>query len=142
MNEKMAIGIDIDKALIEKNVTNLVASAIANALGDKEEIINKAVTSIISSYVDEHGAPCSRDKWRSKPYLQYLAEQCVISTVREQIRAYVEENKSLFAEEVKKQMSQKKFKESVAGSFLSAVLERTTSEWKMPISVTLEKPRD
>lgn len=142
MSEKMAIGIDIDKALIEKNVTDLVASAIANALGDKEEIVNMAVTKIITSYVDESGAPCSRDKWRAKPYLQHVAEQCVIRTVREQIRAYVDENRAIFAEEVKKQMSQKKFRESMAGSFLNAVLERATSEWKMPISISFEKPKD
>lgn len=142
MSEKMAIGIDIDKALIEQNVTNLVASAIANALGDKEKIVDMAVSKIITSYVDESGAPCSRDKWRAKPYLQYLAEQCVISTVREQIKLYVEENKDQFAEEVKKQLSQKKFKESAAGAFISTILTSASSRYSMPITVSFEPDKD
>lgn len=142
MSEKMSVGIDIDRALIEQNVTNLVASAIANALGDKEEIINMAVNKIIMSYVDESGVPCNRDKWRAKPYLQYLAEQCVIRTVKEQITAYVDENRDQFAEEVKKQLSQKKFRESVAGAFLNQILSCATSRYSMPITVSFKPDND
>ena len=43
MKETLNMGIQIDKELIENNVSNAVCVAIASALGDKDELIGKAV---------------------------------------------------------------------------------------------------
>lgn len=55
MKETLNMGIQIDKELIENNVNNAICVAIASALGDKDELIGKAVKAVVSSYVDTEG---------------------------------------------------------------------------------------
>lgn len=55
MKEILNMGIQIDKELIENNVSNAACVAIASALGDKDELIGKAVKAVVSSYVDTEG---------------------------------------------------------------------------------------
>lgn len=140
MLEKLTMGIDVDKAIIEENVTKLVAAAIANALGDKDALIKKAIEEVLSSYVTKEGKPASRTAWGAIPYIDYLARKCVVESVQTQIQAMVEENKDVFVEEIRRQISQKKFRETMAESFLKAVLSKAENEWKMPVTVTFEKP--
>ena len=142
MTEKMSFGIDVDKALIEKNVTALVAHAIADALGDKEALVQTAVSKVLSSYVNEKGAPCGKDDWRSKPFLQYLAEQCVVNTVREEIIKAVEENKEEFRTALKKELSKPKMRESVATSFVNAILTKAANTWSIPVTVEFQAPKE
>ena len=82
MKETLNMGIQIDKELIENNVSNAVCVAIASALGDKDELIVKAVKAVVSSYVDTEGRPCSSGSYRAIPYLKYLAEQSVKESVK------------------------------------------------------------
>lgn len=140
MPEKLTMGIDVDKAIIEENVTKLVAAAIANALGDKDALVKKAIEEVLSSYVNKKGEPVKRDAWGAIPYIDYLSRKCVVETVQTQIQAMVEENKGVFVEEIRRQISQKKFRETMAESFLKAVLSKAENEWKMPVTVTFAKP--
>ena len=142
MTEKMSFGIDVDKELIEKNVTALVAHAIADALGDKEALVNHAVTNILQSYVDRNGVPCSAGDWNKQPYLQYLAKTCVENTIREEIKNEVENNKETFKEIIKKELSKPKYREQIASSFIGAILENSLTMWKMPVTINFEKPKD
>lgn len=142
MTEKMSFGIDVDKALIEQNVTALVAHAIADALGDKEALVQTAVSKVLSSYVNEKGDPCKKDDWRSKPFLQYLAERCVVDTVREEIIKAVEENKEEFRTALKKEISKPKMRETMAASFINAILTDAANTWKMPVKVEFQKPQE
>lgn len=142
MADKLNLGVEIDKKLIEDNVTKLVASAIAEALGDKEKLINDAVKSILMSYVNEAGEPCSASSWHARPYLQHVAESTVKKAVREQIAQSVEEHKDAFANELKRQISTKTFQSSVAASFLKCVLGAAESSWKMPITVSFDSKED
>ena len=97
MKEKLNMGIEIDKELIESNVSNAVCVAIASALGDKDELIGKAVKAVISSYVDSDGRPCSSRSYRAIPYLKYLTEQSIKESVKNEIAKMVEENKEQFS---------------------------------------------
>lgn len=80
MKETLNMGIQIDKELIENNVSNAVCVAIASALGDKDELIGKAVKAVVSSYVDSEGRPCSSGSYRAIPYLKYLALRSLLKT--------------------------------------------------------------
>ena len=83
--ETLSLGIDIDKSIIEKNITLMVAGAIADALGDKEKLVQMAVEQVLSSYVDSEGRPCKKDSYYARPYIQYIAEKTVEETIRAQI---------------------------------------------------------
>src|SRR5574344_859881 len=101
MKETLKMGIQIDKELIENNVSNAVCVAIASALGDKDELIGKAVKAVVSSYVDTEGRPCSSGSYRAIPYLKYLAEQSVKESVKNEIAKMVEENKEQFSQAIR-----------------------------------------
>lgn len=142
MTEKMSFGIDIDKELIEKNVTAMVAHAIADALGDKETLVNNAVAKILQSYVRKDGTPCASSDWNKIPYIQYLANQCVEDTIREELRKAVEENKDAFRKVISKELSKPKTQNQIGTAFIDALLASATSSWKTPITISFEPPKD
>lgn len=142
MTEKISTGIDIDKALIEQNVTNLVATAIAKSLGNKEVLVTTAVKQVIASYVKNDGTPCGKDAYNAKPYLNYLADNCIHEVVMAQVKKAIEENREGFELAVKRGLSSPAFMESAASSFLNAVLSCSKGGWRMPLTVSFAKDDD
>lgn len=134
--------LSIDAGYIEAEVQRIVKAAIVETLGNKDEIIRKAIDSTIDKYVDDKGEPCRKDSYRAKPFLDYVAQKTVEKTVREVFEELVEENKDDFKAEIKRQLGKRKWKEDVAQSFIQLILDDVKSEWKMPVKVSLEKPKD
>lgn len=141
-NEKMTASLSIDTQYIEGEVNRIVKAAIVSALGNRDEIIRKAIDNTIDSYVDERGNPCKKDSYRAKPYLDYLAEKTVENVVREAMAEVVDENREAFKVEIKKNIGKRKWKENMAQSFIQMIIDNTKSEWKMPVSISLEKPKE
>ena len=141
-NQKMTASLSIDTQYIEGEVNRIVKAAIVAALGNRDEIIKKAIDNTIDSYVDERGNPCKKDSYRAKPYLDHLAEKTVENVVREAIAEVVDENREAFKVEIKKNIGKRKWKENMAQSFIQMIIDNTKSEWKMPVSISFEKPKE
>ena len=139
MKEKLSMGIEIDKELIESNVSNAVCVAIASALGDKDELIGKAVKAVVSSYVDSEGRPCSSGSYRAIPYLKYLAEQSVKESVKNEIAKMVEENKEQFSQAIRAELNKSSVQQQLAAAFLDAVIGAAQQNWKMPVTVSFDR---
>lgn len=75
--EKMTASLSIDAKYVEEEVSRIVKAAIVSALGNRDEIIRKAIDRTIDTYVDRDGTPCRKDNYRARPYLDYLAEKTV-----------------------------------------------------------------
>ena len=54
----------------------------------------------------------------------------------------VDENREAFKVEIKKNIGKRKWKENMAQSFIQMIIDNTKSEWKMPVSISLEKPKE
>lgn len=134
------IGLDlkVDEKYIEASVQEIVKSAITQALGDPTKIVKNAVDSAIGTYVNEEGKECRKDSYRARPYLDWLATKTIEETAREVMREVVEENKDLFKEEIKKQLSARCFRESVAESFVKLLIDNSENKWQMPVLVKFE----
>ena len=139
MKEKLNMGIEIDKELIESNVSNAVCVAIASALGDKDELIGKAVKAVISSYVDTEGRPCSSGSYRATPYLKYLAEQSIKESVKNEIAKMVEENKEQFSQAIRTELNKPSVRQQLAAAFIDAVIGAAQQDWKMPVTVSFNR---
>ena len=139
MKEKLNMGIEIDKELIESNVSNAVCVAIASALGDKDELIEKAVKAVISSYVDSEGRPCSSGNYRAIPYLKYLAEQSIKASVKNEIAKMVEENKEQFSQAIRTELNKPSVRQQLAAAFLDAVIGAAQRDWIMPVTVSFNR---
>ena len=139
MKETLNMGIQIDKELIENNVSNAVCVAIASALGDKDELIVKAVKAVVSSYVDTEGRPCSSGSYRAIPYLKYLAEQSIKESVKNEIAKMVEENKEQFSQAIRAELNKPSVRQQLAVAFIDAVIGAAQQDWKMPITVSFNR---
>lgn len=140
--EKMTASFSIDAQYIEGEVNRIVKAAIVSALGNRDEIIKKAIDNTIDSYVDERGNPCKKDSYRAKPYLDYLAEKTVENVVREAMAEVVDENRETFKTEIKKTIGKRKFKNDMAQSFVQMIIDDAKSAWRMPVTVSIEKPKE
>ena len=139
MKEKLNMGIEIDKELIESNVSNAVCVAIASALGNKDELIEKAVKAVVSSYVDSEGRPCSSGSYRAIPYLKYLAEQSTKESVKSEIAKMVEENKEQFSQAIRAELNKPSVRQQLAAAFIDAVIGVAQQDWKMPVTVSFTR---
>ena len=143
MAEKLTLGLDVDKELIEFNVTNAVAGAIALALGDKETLVNDAIKRILGTYVKKgSGERCKKGEWNSTTYLQYVAEKCVTEAVQAEMTKAIEEHKDAFVDALKKELSKPSVRSNIAANFVSTMLAASKNNWKMPVSVSFELPKD
>lgn len=140
--EKMTASLSIDTQYIEGEVNRIVKAAIVSALGNRDEIIKKAIDNTIDSYVDERGNPCKKDSYKAKPYLDYLAEKTVENVVREAMAEVVDENREAFKTEIKKAIGKRKWKNDIAQSFVQMIIDDTKSAWRMPVTVSIEKPKE
>ena len=139
MKETLNMGIQIDKELIENNISNAVCVAIASALGDKDELIVKAVKAVVSSYVDTEGRPCSSGSYRAIPYLKYLAEQSIKESVKNEIAKMVEENKEQFSQAIRAELNKPSVRQQLAAAFLDSVIGAAQQDWKMPVTVSFNR---
>lgn len=142
MSEKLTVGLDLDKNLIEANITKAISAAITTALGDPQTLVNKAVEKILCSYVDRDGKTCDRSSYRAIPYLQYVAENCVTSAIRAQMEKAIKDNQQAFEDELKKALSNPRIRKDITGRFVEAMLNAASNSWKMPVTVSFEVPKE
>ena len=120
------MSLNISDEVIKAAITEEVRAGIVKALGDPSVIVRDAIKTMTDKYVNSNGEFCRKDSYRAKPYFEWLAESIVVTTVKQEIEKYVNENRDEFAEEVRKQ----------------AIVSTTQNEWKMPINISFEQPRE
>ena len=100
MGNMMSLNIsdDVIKAAIQEEVH----AGIVKALGEPSVIVRDAIKTMTNKYVNERGEFVGKDNWRAKPYFDWLAEDIVKTTVKEEIEKYVNENREEFAEVIRK----------------------------------------
>ena len=141
-NNIVGLDLNLDQEYIAASVQSVVKAAIVQALGNKDEIIRKAIDSTIDCYVDEQGRKVQKGTWRSVPFLDWIAEKTVEDTVRECFVEIVNENKEEFKAEIIKQINSKKWKEGIAKAFLSEILSSAENKYQMPITVEFQQQRE
>ena len=92
--------------------------------------------------MDSKGNPCNKEKYGAKPFLNYLAEKTVENVVREAMTEMVNENKDSFKDEIKKAIGKRKWKEDFAQSFVQLILDDAKSQWKMPVTILIQRPKE
>ena len=141
MANVLGIDLNIDEKFIQESVQSVVRSAMVEALGDPSVLAKAAIDQAINKYVDKNtGKECSQG-WNSVPWLDYLAKKVVEDTVREVVVQVVEENTEVFKEEIKKQFSDKKFRNNAAAAFIQTIMDAATSSYKMPISISFKEDK-
>lgn len=136
----VALDLNLDQEYIKAAVEEVVRAAIVQALGDPASIVKAAVDRTINTKVDKEGKPSTG--WGAVPYLEWLASKTVEKTVREAMNEAVQEQTEALKEEMKEQISSKSFRNDLAGKFIKTVLDSAESNYKMPVSVSFEPPKE
>ena len=136
------MSLNISDEVIKAAVQEEVHTGIIKALGDPSVIVRDAIKAMTDKYVDEKGNFCRKDSWRARPYFDFLAEDIVKTTVKEEIEKYANENREEFVEEIRKQLKSTDFRNNIVASFLQSIVKCTESDWKMPISISFEPPKE
>ena len=120
MGNMMSLNIsdDVIKAAIQEEVH----AGIVKALGDPSVIVRDAIKTMTNRYVNKEGKFCDKGSWNARPYFDWLAEDIVKNTVKEEIEKYVNENREEFAEEIRKQLKSADFRKNIVASFLQAIV--------------------
>lgn len=139
MGNMMSLNIsdDVIKAAIQEEVH----AGIVKALGDPSVIVRDAIKTMTNRYVNKEGKFCDKGSWNARPYFDWLAEDIVKNTVKEEIEKYVNENREEFAEEIRKQLKSADFRKNIVASFLQAIVKCTESEWKCRLIFHLKNQR-
>ena len=140
MGNIVDVDLKVDPQYLKKSAEEIVKAGIVQALGDPSDILKNAIDSVFSMNVDSEGKPSN--SYRSKPYLNWLAEKVIEDTVRDVMRETIEERKEEFTAAIKKQVQQKKFYDRVAASFIKSMLNAADSRWTMPIDVNFRERED
>lgn len=136
------MSLNISDEVIKAAVKEEVQAGIVKALGNPEIIVRDAIHEMTDKYVDDRGEFVGKNNYRAIPYFDYLAKSTIEQTVKEEIEKYINENREEFAKEIRKQLQHTNFRKNVAASFLKSLSGLAESTWKMPISVSFEKPED
>lgn len=140
MANVLGIDLNIDEKFIQESVQSVVRAAMVEALGDPSVLVKSAIDQAVDKYVDKrNGEVCRKGDWCAVPWLDYLAKKVVEDTVREVVVQVVEENTEAFKEEIKKQFSDKKFRNNTAAAFIQTIMDAATSSYKMPISISFDE---
>lgn len=140
MANVLGIDLNIDEKFIQESVQSVVKAAMIDALGDPSVLVKAAIDQAINKYVDKKtGEESRKGNWGSVPWLDYLANKVVEDTVREVVVQVVEENTEVFKEEIKKQFSDKKFRNNAAAAFIRTIMDAATSRYSMPISISFKE---
>lgn len=136
------MSLNISDEVIKAAVREEVNAGIVKALGNPEIVVRDAIHEMTDKYVDGNGEFVKKDSWRAMPYFDWLAQNTIKKTVKEEIEKYINENREEFAKEIRKQLQSTNFKESIAASFLKSLSDIVESSWKMPINVSFEQQED
>ena len=82
------MSLNISDEVIKAAVQEEVHAGIVKALGDPSVIVRDAIKTMTNRYVNKDGKFCERGSWNAKPYFDWLAEDIVKTTVKEEIEKY------------------------------------------------------
>lgn len=140
MSEMMSLNISQD--LIKSAIQEEVKAGIIRALGDPSKIVKDAIASMTDTYVDVNGNITKIGSYRSKPYFDWLAEETVKKTVREEIEKYVNEHREEFANVIRMELGKKTFRNNMAAEFIKTITEAIHRDYKMPITISFNELKD
>lgn len=137
------ISTNVSQEFIASKVQEVVKSAIVGALGDPEELVRQAIGDVLNARVDkENGKLSDRGDYYTMPFIDWLVIDTVKRTTKECIEEAVRENRDEFKAAVLHQLRTKKYQNKVAEAFCAAILASAESDWKTPISISLEFKED
>lgn len=141
MGNIVGLDLNVDENFISNAVNNAVIAGVAEALSDKDGMINSFVSAVLNQKVDSDGRPSSysRDK---TTLLEYEVRKILKNEVHESIKEVIEERKSEIKAAIKKAFEDEAGQDNLVASFLESITRSLTSNWSTHVSFEWKKQSD
>ena len=132
------VSLNISEKMLSPVIEQQVKLMMTEMLGGKDEIVNKVITTILKTKVDENGKPSSYSS--SKTFIEWLLLDEVTKLVRELIEEELRSRTGEIKAAIKKKLRSEKGGSIVADALLNGLNETFKYGWTSNIQVSFEPP--
>lgn len=132
------VSLNISEKMLSPVIEEQVKLMMTEMMGGKDEIVNKVITTILKTKVDENGKPSSYSS--SKTFIEWLLLDEVTKLVRELIEEELRSRTGEIKEAIKKKLRSEKGGSIVADALLNGLNETFKCGWRSNIQVSFEPP--
>lgn len=132
------VTLNISEKMLNPVIEEQVKLMMAEMLGGKDEIVNKVITTILKTKVDENGKPSSYSS--SKTFIEWLLLDEVKKLVRELIEEELRSRTGEIKAAIKKKLQSEKGGSIVADALLNGLNDTFKYGWRSNIQVSFEPP--
>lgn len=132
------VTLNISEKMLNPVIEEQVKLMMAEMLGGKDEIVNKVITTILKTKVDENGKPSSYSS--SKTFIEWLLLDEVKKLVRELIEEELRSRTGEIKAAIKKKLRSEKGGSIVADALLNGLNDTFKYGWTSNIQVSFEPP--
>ena len=134
------VTLNISEKMLNPVIEEQVKLMMAEMLGGKDEIVNKVITNILKTKVDENGKPSSYSS--SKTFIEWLLLDEVKKLVKELIEEELRSRSGEIKNAIKKKLRSEQGGSIVADALLNGLNETFKYGWRSNIQVSFEPPKD
>lgn len=132
------VSLNISEKMLSPVIEQQVKLMMTEMLGGKDEIVNKVITTILKTKVDDNGKPSSYST--SKTFIEWLLLDEVTKLVRELIEEELRSRTGEIKAAIKKKLRSEKGGSIVADALLNGLNETFKYGWTSNIQVSFEPP--
>lgn len=138
----MGLDLKVDENAISEVVKTVVQSSIVEALGAKEQLVEQAVKTMLSTKVDKDGVVSSYRNENKYTLIQYHVHQSVFELCKELMAEILEENRDALRKELKKQLSSNRSVEAFTKSMIDGTIENLDNRWRPSMTINFSEKDD
>lgn len=142
MSNIMGLDLKVDEKAISEVVKTVVQSSIVEALGAKEQLVEQAVKTMLSTKVTEDGSTPRYSSDKTYNLIEYHVQKAVSSLLKELVGEMLEENREAFKKEFKKQLSSNRSIEAFTKSMIDGTVENLNNRWSPSMKISFNEKED
>ncbi|QBP06983.1 hypothetical protein [Virgibacillus phage Mimir87] len=135
----MGLDFNIDENAIGEVVKTVVQSSIVEALGSKEQLVEQAVKTMLSTKVNEDGKEPRYSSDKKYNLIEYHVQKAVSGLLKELVAEMLEENREAFKKEFRKQLSSNRSIESFTKSMIDGTVENLNNRWSPSMTINFNE---
>lgn len=138
METKDTVSLNISKDIVNPIVEAKVKEAIMEAMGGRDQIIDKMVNLIINQKVDRDGRP-SNSSYDKETYLDFVVTNQIKKAIQEELTTQISIASEAIKDSLVKNIQTKKGANMVAMALLSGMNKTFENSWTSKIDVIINQ---
>lgn len=137
MNKNLA-SFSLDQELLNPIIETHIKGAIANILGNPEQVMEKVITQIMTHKVNERGDISNYSSDNRYNYVDVVFRNVITKVAKEEIENWAKTNADTIRESIRKQLSTKKAQDSFAKSVVDGLVRCVGNNYRISADMKFE----